>query len=878
MAATQPTADALADNLAVPARVKLWKKSLDSVATLSGYGRLDLNLTEQNLARLFARVQTTDYPSTGGEPRGRLQSPAPAPKEEGVAPLHLNIVIHVIGSRGDIQPFLVIGKSLTAYGHRVRLATHLAFRDMVEESGLEFFNIGGNPQELMMFMVKNAGLLPGFETIRSGAIQQHRRDMGDIISGCWRSCVETGDGTQGHEAPSDSATDGADHLTAPFVADAIVANPPSLAHIHCAEKLGIPLTIMFTMPWSPTQAFPHPLASIRRYSTKPTVANFISYAVVDLLIWQGLGDIINRFRRKTLGLDILDTPQALTLAHRLHVPHAYLWSPALLPKPRDWSSDIDVCGFTFLSSASNYTPPEDLLAFLRAGSPPVYVGFGSIVVEDPQKLSLIVFEAIQKTGQRAIISKGWGGLGASEVDVPENIFLLDSCPHDWLFRHVSCVVHHGGAGTTAAGLKLGCPTVIVPFFGDQPFWGSIVARRGVGPSPIPYRELTADRLADAILVALEPSSRQKAHEISEVIQQESGTNAAVSSFHDHLQDARIRCALCPSRAAVWWLKDSEVPLSAFAMTVLAEAGLMKVRHVELYRSEEYDTARDPGTPLSALAQVVLGSIAKFMTDVGDISLEILAVISGQRCRKHSGRRSSNIEAEAIAWEISASSGDPSATLAHTPSRVTAAYDPGKKRSDRRVRMREEKQYPSKFTQWVPRAATRTERLAQEVLDFIVIPPMEISLTLSRGFHNVPLVFHDNTVRDIPRVTGMRSGLKAAGKELIFGVYDGVSGLVTLPRRGLKDSGAKGFIHGVGNGVGGFLSKPVAGLFGIAAYPLAGLHKHLKRSLAKGKQGHIKCARIAQGVSEYQCSSLEEREDVIRRWRALIHSRRDGNTF
>jgi UDP:flavonoid glycosyltransferase YjiC (YdhE family) len=256
-------------------------------------------------------------------------------------------------------------------------------------------------------------------------------------------------------------------------------------------------------------------------------------------------------------------------------------SPALLPKPRDWSSDIDVCGFTFLSSASNYTPPEDLLAFLRAGSPPVYVGFGSIVVEDPQKLSLIVFEAIQKTGQRAIISKGWGGLGASEVDVPENIFLLDSCPHDWLFRHVSCVVHHGGAGTTAAGLKLGCPTVIVPFFGDQPFWGSIVARRGVGPSPIPYRELTADRLADAILVALEPSSRQKAHEISEVIQQESGTNAAVSSFHGNLQNARIRCALCPSRAAVWWLKDSEVPLSAFAMTVLAEAGLMKVRHVEL---------------------------------------------------------------------------------------------------------------------------------------------------------------------------------------------------------------------------------------------------------------------------------------------------------
>ncbi|KAF7183039.1 hypothetical protein CNMCM7691_002874 [Aspergillus felis] len=356
------------------------------------------------------------------------------------------------------------------------------------------------------------------------------------------------------------------------------------------------------------------------------------------------------------------------------------------------------------------------------------------------------------------------------------------------------------------------------------------------------KELTVDKLADAILVALEPSSRQKAQEISEVIQQGSGTKAAISSFHHHLQDARIRCALGPSRAAVWWLKDREVGLRAFAMTALVEAGLIKVRRLELYRSEEYGTARDPGTPLSALVQATLGSIAKGVTDVGDISAEILAVISGQRCRKKSGRKPHNIEAEAMAREISASSGDPSATLVHAPSLVAAAGDPT---------MREEKRYPSKFTQWAPKAAARTERLALRVLDIIVIPPMDISLTLSRGFHNVSLVFHDNTVRDTPRVTGMRTGLKAAGtlsttltimQELIFGVYDGVTGLVTLPRRGLKDSGAKGLIRGVGNGVGGFLSKPLA-----AAYPLAGLHKHLKRSLAKGKQGPIKCARIAQGT-------------------------------
>ncbi|KAB8207657.1 hypothetical protein BDV34DRAFT_191534 [Aspergillus parasiticus] len=121
----------------------------------SGYGRLDLNLTEQNLARLFARVQISDYPPSAGVPREK--PPAPALEEEGAAPVHLNIVIHVIGSRGDIQPFIVIGKTLKAYGHRVQLATHLAFRDRVKENGLEFFNIGGNPQELMLFMVKMQG-------------------------------------------------------------------------------------------------------------------------------------------------------------------------------------------------------------------------------------------------------------------------------------------------------------------------------------------------------------------------------------------------------------------------------------------------------------------------------------------------------------------------------------------------------------------------------------------------------------------------------------------------------------------------------------------------------------------------------------------------
>jgi UDP:flavonoid glycosyltransferase YjiC (YdhE family) len=141
----------------------------------------------------------------------------------------------------------------------------------------------------------------------------------------------------------------------------------------------------------------------------------------------------------------------------------------LIPKPPDWGSYINVAGFFFLSLATNYTPPQDLADFLAAGPPPVYIGFGSIVVDDPNAMTKMIFEAIKITGQRALVSKGWGGLGADSIGVPEGVFMLGNCPHDWLFQRVSCVVHHGGAGTNAAGIACGRPTVVVPFFGDQQF-------------------------------------------------------------------------------------------------------------------------------------------------------------------------------------------------------------------------------------------------------------------------------------------------------------------------------------------------------------------------------------------------------------------------
>lgn len=159
----------------------------------------------------------------------------------------MNIVIHVVGSRGDVQPFVALGKELQKHGHRVRLATHFAFKEFVRNSGLEFFCIGGDPEEMMAFMVRNPGLLPDFKTIRSGSIQRHRNGVKAMICGCWRSCYEPGDGT-GPNYLFDDVHSFVDDTRSPrpFIADAIIANPPSFAHVNCAEKLGIPLNIMFT--------------------------------------------------------------------------------------------------------------------------------------------------------------------------------------------------------------------------------------------------------------------------------------------------------------------------------------------------------------------------------------------------------------------------------------------------------------------------------------------------------------------------------------------------------------------------------------------------------------------------------------------------------
>lgn len=243
----------------------------------------------------------------------------------------------------------------------------------------------------------------------------------------------------------------------------------------------------------------------------------------------------------------------------------------MLPKPRDWAENIEICGFSFPDPDPDYIPPEEVTRFLNQGPRPIYIGFGSIVIGQTTPLTHIIFKALRKTGQRAIISRGWSNLGSEHTDVPDDVLFIGNVSHDWLFQHVSCVVHHGGAGTTATGLACGCPTIIIPFFGDQRFWGKIVFRAGCGPNPIPIKQLTVGNLSKAIEFALMPETHRKAREIQRCIRTESGARDSAKSFHRHLNLKKLRCTICASRPAVWQIKDTDITLSALSAAVLLKA-------------------------------------------------------------------------------------------------------------------------------------------------------------------------------------------------------------------------------------------------------------------------------------------------------------------
>ncbi|CAH2054722.1 unnamed protein product [Thlaspi arvense] len=473
-------------------------KLLNRIATVKHDGTVEFNVPADAIPQPI--VVDTEDPKTAVCPDESIDGV----DLQYIPPMQ--IVMLIVGTRGDVQPFVAIAKRLQDYGHRVRLATHANFKEFVLTAGLEFYPLGGDPKVLAGYMVKNKGFLPSGPS----EIPIQRNQMKDIIYSLLPACKEP---------DPDSGIS--------FKADAIIANPPAYGHTHVAEALRIPIHVFFTMPWTPTSEFPHPLSRV-----KQPAGYRLSYQIVDSLIWLGIRDMVNDLRKKKLKLRPV-TYLSGTQGSGSNIPHGYMWSPHLVPKPKDWGPQIDVVGFCFLDLASNYEPPAELVEWLEAGDKPIYIGFGSLPVQEPEKMTEIIVEALQRTKQRGIINKGWGGLG--NLKEPKDfVYLLDNVPHDWLFPRCKAVVHHGGAGTTAAGLKAACPTTIVPFFGDQPFWGERVHARGVGPAPIPVDEFSLHKLEDAINFMVDDKVKSSAETLAKAMKDEDGVAGAVKAFFKHL--------------------------------------------------------------------------------------------------------------------------------------------------------------------------------------------------------------------------------------------------------------------------------------------------------------------------------------------------------
>lgn len=308
--------------------------------------------------------------------------------------------------------------------------------------------------------------------------------------------------------------------------DLIIESPSAMIGVHMAEKLRVPYFRSMPFPFTRTTKFPHPFAI--QSAAGGRIYNDMTYVMIDMALWAGTAKYVNRFRREVLHLPSTN-PDRLEL---WKVPHIYSFSPTVVHPPKDWPDYIHCTGYWFLDNPDmKWKPDDSLVKFLDRSEdkrPIVYIGFGSIIVPDPVETTRTIVEAVLKADVRAIICKGWSARIAAnskstthkksrsvsdvehimqveaeqeeDSDVllnkyPESIYHIDSIPHDWLFPQIQGVVHHGGAGTTAAGLRAGLPTIIKPFFGDQRFWGQRLEELQVG---ICLNKLSKNQLVEAL--------------------------------------------------------------------------------------------------------------------------------------------------------------------------------------------------------------------------------------------------------------------------------------------------------------------------------------------------------------------------------------------
>lgn len=420
----------------------------------------------------------------------------------------MNIAFIAYGTRGDVQPAIALGRALQANGHRVRVLASPNFKNWIEGHGLEAAASRVDVQTVMESEGGQEWIEHGNNPIVQMRVMKKLLDRNGMTMAmdAWGAC---------HDAQA---------VFSSFTSDAYAV---SIAERLNAKHVSTWLQPAFAATRSGAATYNAPLPK------RDSALNLLfGRLIVEPAGWRMYGAIANRFRREALGLPPQTERQNIDAAHRALIVHGY--SQHVVPHPADWPDSLRAAGYWFLDEDGGWTPPPALIRFLDSGEPPVCIGFGSMTGRDPEKITRLIVEAVKRSGQRAVLLSGWAGLG--ETELPAGIFRIDSAPHRWLFPRAAAAVHHGGAGTTAASLRAGVPTVIVPHIADQPFWGQRVEALGVGPKAIPRDRLTAPALGEAIrIAAADEGMKRRAAALGEKIRAEDGIGAAVAKIERYLR-------------------------------------------------------------------------------------------------------------------------------------------------------------------------------------------------------------------------------------------------------------------------------------------------------------------------------------------------------
>lgn len=401
------------------------------------------------------------------------------------------ITMLATGSRGDVQPFVALGYGLRQRGHEICVVSNSHFENWIRRYGLDFRAINWDAQASLQSK-DGQGMIAGriLDTFRY-ITQESPRIYAQVQKDSWLACQD---------------------------AENLIYSLISPWGYDIAEALGIPgipgaLHPMFPTKVFPTQFFPFNLGGR---------LNLLTHNIAEWLLWQIMRKPSKLFRRDILDLPPIGLTNTLfTVLRDQKNPLFCAISPRVIAKPLDWPDYIHMTGYWFLDAPPDWHPSSELVEFIQYGLPPVYIGFGSMANRDAKQMTQFVVEALKISGQRGILASGWGGLDVSERS--DDIFFLEETPHDWLFPQMAAVVHHGGAGTTAAGLRAGVPSIIIPHMQDQPYWGRRIHELGVGPKPISRKKVTAEKLANAITQAVHDQDiRQCARELGEQIRTETG--------------------------------------------------------------------------------------------------------------------------------------------------------------------------------------------------------------------------------------------------------------------------------------------------------------------------------------------------------------------